>query len=112
MADELKPWIEYQCGRCGSSITFEDCQNCGGDGVTSHDCGEDCCCCLYPEDNVTCDICRGKGSFPICLSSPKWCEAHPMKGRENTPRSTPEAFTVPARRTRTRPASQAESGKG
>lgn len=90
--------VEYQCGRCGSSITFQDCPNCGGDGVTSHDCGEDCCCCLYPEDNVTCDICRGKGSFPICLSSAAWCEAHPLPGREQTPRSTPEAFTVASSR--------------
>lgn len=94
--------VEYQCGRCGSSIMFEDCPNCGGEGVTSHDFGEDCCCCLYPEDNVVCDICGGKGSFPICLSSREWCESHPKKGREKTPRSTPESFTVehnrPARR--------------
>ena len=26
-----------------------------------HDCGEDCCACLYPEPNVRCDICDGKG---------------------------------------------------
>lgn len=86
--------VEYQCGRCGSSITFEDCPNCGGEGYTSHDCGEDCRCCEYPEDNVVCDICRGSGSFPLCLSSKEWCEAHPMKGRENIPRSSPERFTI------------------
>ncbi len=56
--------VEYQCGRCGSSITFQECGNCGGDGVTGHDCGEDCCCCADPEDNVTCDICHGVGAFP------------------------------------------------
>ena len=38
-----------------------DCWNCGGEGFSHHDCGEDCCCCLHPEDNVVCDICRGKG---------------------------------------------------
>ncbi len=86
--------VEYQCGRCGSSIMFQECGNCGGHGVTGHDCGEDCCCCADPEDNVTCDICHGVGACPRCLSSAEWCEAHPLPGRENTPRSTPEAFTV------------------
>lgn len=38
------------------------CYNCGGEGITDeHDCGEDCCACLYPEPNVRCDICDGKG---------------------------------------------------
>ena len=92
--------VEYQCGRCGSSITWEDCQNCGGEGVTSHDCGEDCCCCAYPEDNVVCDICGGKGAFPVCLSSCEWCQAHPLPGRENVERSTPEEFEIPERRKR------------
>ncbi len=86
--------VEYQCGRCGSSIMFQECGNCGGDGVTGHDCWEDCCCCADPEDNVACDICHGVGAFPLCLSSAEWCEKHPLPGRENTPRSTPEAFTV------------------
>lgn len=39
-----------------------DCTNCN-DGFTHHSCGEDTCCCLYPEDNVVCDICRGKGGW-------------------------------------------------
>lgn len=89
---------EYQCGRCGSSLDFEECPNCD-DGYVGHDCGEDCCCCADPEDNVVCDICRGIGAFPRCISSKEWCEANPLPGREKTPRSTPEAFTVP-RRTR------------
>lgn len=37
------------------------CWNCRGELYTSHDCGEDSCCCLYPEDNVPCDTCDGKG---------------------------------------------------
>ncbi len=41
-----------------------ECWNCGGEGTDGHDCGEDTCCCLYPEDNVTCDICKGKGGWP------------------------------------------------
>lgn len=92
--------VEYQCGRCGSSLTWEDCQNCGGDGLTGHDCGEDSCCCLLPEDNVLCDICHGEGIFPHCLSTQEWCEAHPMAGREITPRHTVESFTVADRRSR------------
>ena len=41
-----------------------DCWDCGGAGVTHHDCGEDCCACAYPEDNVLCETCGGKGSLP------------------------------------------------
>jgi hypothetical protein len=86
---------EYQCGRCGSSITFEACPNCGGDGYSGHDCGEDSCCCLDPyEDNVPCDICKGDGTIPHCLSSPEWCEANPLAGRETTERHTVESFSV------------------
>jgi len=40
---------------------MEDCPNCGGTGYSSHECGEDCCACAYPEDNVICDWCDGKG---------------------------------------------------
>lgn len=40
-----------------------DCWNCGGEGYSYHDCGEDVCCCLDPEDNVVCDICHGKGGW-------------------------------------------------
>lgn len=40
-----------------------ECWQCGGEGSDGHDCGEDTCCCLWPEDNVTCDICLGKGGW-------------------------------------------------
>lgn len=39
------------------------CWNCGGEGLSEHDCGEDTCCCYMPEDNVRCDVCRGKGGW-------------------------------------------------
>lgn len=42
-----------------------DCWKCGGEGYSHHDCGEDCCACLYPEDNVRCDICEGKGGWMV-----------------------------------------------
>ncbi len=47
--DEFEDWI--------------DCWNCGGEGYSDHDCGEDTCCCLHPEDNVVCDICHGNGGW-------------------------------------------------
>ena len=40
-----------------------ECWMCGGDIYVDHDCGEDTCCCLYPEDNVVCDICDGAGGW-------------------------------------------------
>lgn len=46
-----------------SDLPWIDCWNCGGEGYSDHDCGEDCCACLYPEDNVVCDICNGEGGW-------------------------------------------------
>ena len=59
---------DCQCAHCGSSCDWQSCYNCE-DGYSHHDCGEDCCCCIHPEDNVTCDICRGYGGWWSCLSS-------------------------------------------
>lgn len=39
-----------------------ECENCD-DGLDGHDCGDDICCCLNPEDNVTCQYCGGKGGW-------------------------------------------------
>lgn len=50
---------------CGTAKAWRDCWNCD-EGLSGHDCGEDCCCCLDPEDNVRCDICAGKGGFFVC----------------------------------------------
>lgn len=53
---------------CGTELQWRDCYNCE-DGFSDHDCGEDCCCCLHPENNVPCDICEGEGGWmgcPIC----------------------------------------------
>jgi len=81
---------EYQCARCGSSLEFVECPNCGGEGVSGHDCGEDSCCCADPDDNMACDICRGVGALPHCISGKEWCEANPLPGRSKTKRSTCE----------------------
>jgi hypothetical protein len=45
-------------------VDYVECWSCGGAGFSHHDCGEDTCCCLHPEDNVVCDICDGKGGWP------------------------------------------------
>lgn len=54
--------------QCGEEKEYRECWNCGGDGTDGHDCGEDTCCCFVPEDNATCDICRGEGGFLVCPS--------------------------------------------
>lgn len=87
-------YYRSMCARCGSSLDFEPCDMCAGEGVAGHDCGEDCCVCLYPEPNVLCDCCHGEGSYPQCLSQREWCESHPLPGREDVARSTPEWFVV------------------
>lgn len=86
---------ECQCARCGSSLGWEECSACGGEGATSP--GE-----LYEQDPLwydeddceNCHQCGGQGSFPSCLSGSEWCEANPIVGRENIPSSTPEWFVV------------------
>lgn len=56
------------CLRCKCcELVFEACDQCGGDGVDGHDCGEDVCCCLDPDENVDCDVCGGEGGWWICL---------------------------------------------
>lgn len=56
------------CRVCGSDMDYRACWQCDG-GCDVHDCGEDCCCCLYPEDNVRCEICGGSGGWWVCLNS-------------------------------------------
>ena len=57
---------EPSCQRCGSSMEWVTCDTCGGEGVDGHDCGDDTCCCLYPEENIVCDICDGEGGWWRC----------------------------------------------
>ena len=85
---------ECQCARCGSSCDYEHCDECD-EGFRGHDCGEDCCMCLHPEDNVLCDVCDGNGGWWRCLSSSEWCNANPAPGREDVPRGRIEWFLCP-----------------
>lgn len=53
------------CPTCGADLDWEYCDNCE-DGYSHHDCGEDTCCCLHPEDNVKCSMCDGYGGWYRC----------------------------------------------
>lgn len=86
---------DCQCARCGSSADFEECLECE-DGYNGHDCGEDCCCCLYAEDNVVCQYCDGQCGWVTCLSSADWCQANPLPGREDIQRGEIEWFLIEA----------------
>ena len=54
------------CERCGCDVFFEECYDCGGEGYSHHDCGEDTCACLEPEPNVVCELCEGEGYLSQC----------------------------------------------
>ena len=56
-----------ECEKCHAEKEWKTCYNCE-DGFSGHDCGEDCCCCLHPEDNVVCDICEGHGGWYVCYA--------------------------------------------
>jgi len=66
-------------------MSSEPCEQCGGDGVDGHDCGEDTCCCMYPADNETCDICQGEGGFMTCLGGCDFDGRVPHKRRVEPP---------------------------
>ena len=81
--DYDREW-ECQCARCGSSLGFEICDACGGDGFVEE---ED-----YDEIE-RCGQCNGKQGYSFCLSSDEYCDENPMEGREDVKGSTPEWFT-------------------
>lgn len=88
--------IDCQCARCGSSIATERCEYCE-DGFHGHDCGEDCCCCAEPEENVRCRECDGTGVWRSCISSADWCCTHPLPGREEVKRGAIEWYCYEAK---------------
>jgi hypothetical protein len=77
--------IDAQCARCGSSMGSENCWFCD-DGITIDEDGCD-------TDDI-CEECNGRGVWNRCLSSPEWCEANPLPGRESVERGAIEWFTV------------------
>lgn len=68
---------ECMCARCGSSVTYDDCEECGGEGRMEID-DED-----FGLRYSTCISCAGKGGWFTCLSTREWCKANPMPGRED-----------------------------
>lgn len=54
------------CSECEGELEWVECSECGGDGMGDHDCGEDCCACLFPEPNVRCEMCAGVGGWIFC----------------------------------------------
>ncbi len=57
------------CPRCQCcELITEECEQCN-DGLDGHDCDEDSCCCAFPEDNLTCQFCNGRGYFTVCVGS-------------------------------------------
>lgn len=84
---------DCQCARCGSSVDWEPCDECE-DGYDGHDCGEDTCCCLDPEENVVCQYCHGRCGRHRCMSSPEWCEANPLEFRDQFERGAIEWFAI------------------
>ena len=87
---------ECQCARCGSSCAFVDCGNCGGDDeALGSDCIDDLCHggeCIHGDSGfIRCGWCHGAGGWWHCISSPEWCKANPMPGREHITSTAMEA---------------------
>lgn len=73
------------CPACGQPLDWMDCHHCHGEGYVEHDCFEDTCCCLDPDDEV-CRDCDGDGGYWRCNAQMKRGDApdgssHP--GRRN-----------------------------
>ena len=83
---------DCQCARCGSSCDSQQCGECLGDGFV--ECDE------FDDERgdgdgfEACPECLGSPIRYRCLSSPEWCEANPMPGRENVSRGQIEWFVV------------------
>jgi hypothetical protein len=74
MNDEVDILEHRYCKIHECNLYGRDCEDCSGEGGY-HDCGEDCCCCLDPEEpNARCSHCRGTGRLEWC---PEYTDAKP-----------------------------------
>lgn len=82
--------IEYYEGACPKcdewTVRQKTCGHCDEFGMSHHDCGEDCCCCEYPENNRKCDECGGEGVHRWC-SNCAWdlIQNRYLNGRDERP---------------------------
>lgn len=83
-------WEDAECARCGSSVVWSACDQCGNEGWLLDDDGAPV---------TPCAACQGKGGFEWCSSDAEWCDAHPLPGRESVPRGEIEDFIVRKPRT-------------
>lgn len=71
MADDIGLLDNYEqlatCSTCERELEWVECEQCE-DGLSYHDCGDDCCACLYPEPNVSCGQCGGAGGWYWCAA--------------------------------------------
>lgn len=86
---------DCQCARCGSSLGFASCDSCAGEGWTAPgELFEENPLWYDEEDTMPCPSCYGFGGWHFCLSSPEWCQANPLPGREEEPSGRPEWFVI------------------
>ena len=58
------------CLICCAPLVPESCYQCMGAGGF-HDCGEDTCCCLDPDEITNiCEVCEGEGEYLSCSALP------------------------------------------
>lgn len=84
---------EVCCGRCGSSVEMQRCEECNGDGDRPDD-GSDPGSYRTDFGFVQCHACDGEPMWYRCLSSVEWCNAHPIPGRESIERGKIEWFDI------------------
>ena len=87
--------IDCQCARCGSSCDSDLCYECE-QGVVW-----DRAPFMYDEGGpaYTCPACNGDYVSHRCISTPEWCKANPLPGREGVERGKIEWFTIQERET-------------
>jgi hypothetical protein len=61
--DEIE-FSHEACPKCHGHTYSRQC-HCD-EGLSYHDCGDDCCVCVDPEPNVRCDECGGHGYQNWC----------------------------------------------
>lgn len=58
--------LDDTCDVHGCNLHDRECDDCSGEGGY-HDCGEDCCCCINPEETThRCRNCKGTGFIRWC----------------------------------------------